>query len=293
MSTLVDNDYPNKAQRQMASSSPGISEPPSSLIPPENPSFFKVPTVLVDLPSKGLVYPVDHPLHSGVIEIKYMTAREEDILSTESFIKNGTVVDRFLQSLIVTPGVNLNDMLVGDIDALTIAARVYGYGADYEITVETPSGNRQRVFADLNKLMLNTLDDDLVKQRGVNEFEFKTPTGVLLTFKLLTQKDQQIIQADLKKFAKFNNAGSGIAASNQLKHQITSVNGDSQKSFISSFVDNYLLASDARALRKHIEIIQPGIDLSMEVIDDVSNEPFQANITIGVRFFWPDASVSE
>ncbi len=67
----------------------------------ENKSLF--PTEEVTLPSKGLIYPKDNPLAKGVLEMKYMTAREEDILTNDSYIKNGTVIDKLLQSLIITP----------------------------------------------------------------------------------------------------------------------------------------------------------------------------------------------
>jgi hypothetical protein len=91
---------------------------------------FKFPTELVDLPSKGLLYPKDHPLSSGKVELKYMTAKEEDILTNQNYLKDGTVIDKLLQSLIVTK-FNYDDLLVGDKNSILIAARVLGYGKDY------------------------------------------------------------------------------------------------------------------------------------------------------------------
>lgn len=292
-STKFDSGYPKDMNNPSYENS---EDEPQHVIPPQQPaevSLYKVPTVMVDLPSKGLVYPKSHPLHSGQIEIKYMTAKEEDILATESFIRNGTVIERFLQSLVITPGVNTNDMIIGDIDALTVAARVYGYGHDYEVNVETPSGNPQKVIVDLSALELTELQEELVKTKGVNEFEFKTPTGKLITFKLLTQKDQQAIQNETRRQAKSTIQGVSTAASTQLKHQIVALDGIRDRRIINDFVDNYMLATDARALRKYIESIQPGIDLSVEVADSATGEPFLAPIAIGVRFFWPDARLSD
>ena len=62
---------------------------------PSSTGGHKFPTEIIELPSKGLFYPKDNPLSSGKIEMKYMTAREEDILTTPSLIKQGVVLDRF------------------------------------------------------------------------------------------------------------------------------------------------------------------------------------------------------
>ena len=98
---------------------------------PPQPVQHKFPTETIKLPSKGLLYPKDHPLASGEIEMKYMTAKEEDILTNQNFINNGTVLDKLLQSLIITK-VNFNDLFLGDKNAILIASRVLGYGKDYE-----------------------------------------------------------------------------------------------------------------------------------------------------------------
>ena len=98
-------------------------------------SEFKLPTETVDLPSKGLVYPKDHKLRSGKVEIKYMTAKEEDILTNQAYIKNGTVIDKLIDSVIVTEGVNHKDLIVGDKNAVMIATRILGYGADYKVMI--------------------------------------------------------------------------------------------------------------------------------------------------------------
>ncbi len=93
----------------------------------------KFPTEIVDLPSKGLLYPSDNPLSSGKIEIKYMTAKEEDILTSQNLIKKGVVIDKLLSSLIVTEGVSLDDLITGDKNAIMVAARVLAYGPEYTV----------------------------------------------------------------------------------------------------------------------------------------------------------------
>lgn len=252
---------------------------------------YKVPTEIIDLPSKGLLYPKDSPLSSGTLEIKYMTAKEEDILSTESYIRKGIVLEKFLESIIVTPNVSLSDMLIGDIDALTIAARIYGYGKDYEAFVETPSGKKQRIEVDLTQLDFNLLEERFIKEKGVNEFDFELPKSkVQVSFKMLTQKDQKRYLEEVEKNKKAF-SGETKSASTQFVYQLVSVNGSTDEKFIREFVDEGLMAFDARALRKYIETIQPGVNLSVEEVDRETNQPFSVDIPISLQFFWPDIKI--
>ena len=108
---------------------------------------FKFPTEMVDLPSKGHFYVDGHPLSKGKVEVKYMTAREEDILTSQNLIKQGVVIDKLLQSLIVDKSIKVDDMLVGDKNAIMVAARILGYGKNYEIEYEG-----EKYDIDLSKL---------------------------------------------------------------------------------------------------------------------------------------------
>lgn len=244
---------------------------------------FKFPTETIELPSKGLIYPEDNPLSSGTIEMKYMTAKEEDILSNQSYIQNGTVIDKLLKSLIVSK-VNYNDLIVGDKNAIMIAARVLGYGKDYDF--EYKGSN---VSVDLSTLENLPFDETLIK-RGENNFTYTLPkSGAILTFKLLTHGDEQKIDQEIRGLKKINKNASPDF-STRLKHMITSVNGDDTQKGIREFVDNYFLAMDTRAFRQHIKMIQPDVDLNVPVtLDDGSVE--DVDLPIGVTFFWPDASV--
>ena len=148
----------------------------------------KFPTEVVDLPSQGLLYPKDSPLSSGTIEIKYMTAREEDILTSANLIKQGVVVEKLLESLIVDKSIKVDDLLIGDKNSVLIAARILAYGKEYEIEF---SG--QKMVVDLTQLKDKKLDESLVSN-GVNEFEFELPaTKRKLTFKMLTSGDERSI----------------------------------------------------------------------------------------------------
>ena len=86
-------------------------------------SEHKFPTEVIDLPSGGKVYPKDSPLADGKIELKYMTTKEEDILMSQNLIKKGVVIDKLLDSLIVTEGVNQDNLLLGDKNVL-VASRI-------------------------------------------------------------------------------------------------------------------------------------------------------------------------
>jgi hypothetical protein len=240
-------------------------------------SKFKMPTETVDLPSKGLLYPEGSELAKGVVEMKYMTAKEEDILTNQTYIKNGTVLDKLIRSLIVSKIV-YDDLLVGDKNAIMIAARILGYGSDY-----TFEYNGEPQLVDLSQIESKPLKEELFSTR-VNEFSFTLPHSKnSITFKILTHKDEQDINRELEGLKKINKDASP-ELSTRLKYMITSVEGERERKDIREFVDNYLLAKDSRALREYIREIQPDVDLTF--FPDGTSD--RINIPIGVSFFWPD-----
>ena len=246
-------------------------------------SELKFPTEMVELPSKGLVYPEDNPLSSGQIEMKYMTAKEEDILTNQNYINNGTVIDELLKSLIITK-INYNDLIVGDKNAIMIAARVLGYGKDYSFTYD----NDEQVV-DLSLLEPTDFDESLYS-KGKNEFSFTLPTSNIdITYKLLTHGDDKKIANEIKGLKKLNKLSSP-ELSTRLKHMLLSVNGDVERKAIREFVDNYFLAKDSRAFREHIKATQPDIQLNCE-IESPDGDVKTIDIPIGLTFFWPDASI--
>jgi hypothetical protein len=239
---------------------------------------FSMPTEVIDLPSKGLVYPETSPLSSGKIEMKYMTAKEEDILTNQNYIQKGTVLDELIKSLITTPGVKYEDLVMGDKNALLVAARVLGYGKDYTFTYD---GEEQTV--DLSLVENKPLNEELFT-KGKNEFEYTLPsTDTKITFKLLTGHDEKKINTELEGIKKINkNAAPEL--STRLKYMITSVEGDTESKTIREFVDTRLLARDSRAFREYIKEVQPDVDLTF--FPEGSNS--KTNIPVGLSFFWPD-----
>lgn len=241
-------------------------------------SEFKLPTEVIELPSKGLLYPEGSELAKGTIEMKYMTAKEEDILTNQSYIQKGIVLDKLMKSLIVSD-IKYDDLLIGDKNAIMVAARILGYGKDYSFSL---LGEDHSV--DLSLIENKPLNEDLFKD-GATEFEFTLPhSGNKLTFKLLTHKDEQSISRELEGLKKINKDNSPELTT-RLKHLITSVEGKTEPKDIREFVDNYLLARDSRALREYIKKIQPDVDLTFFP----EGESDRVNIPIGVSFFWPDA----
>ena len=238
---------------------------------------FKFPTEEIELPSKGLIYPKDHPLSSGKVEIKYMTAKEEDILTNSSFIKKGNVLDKLLESVIVSK-INIDDLIVGDKNALLIATRILGYGSQYEVEI-----NEETETIDLSQLENKEFDESQITQ-GLNEFQFTFPyTKTPITYKILTGRDEKKLEKEIEGIKKIKK-DSNPSLSTRLKYIITSVNGDVERKAISEFVDVYLLARDSKALRDHIKETQPDVDLN--VVLDSGQE---VRVPIGLRFFWPDA----
>ena len=244
---------------------------------------FKLPTEQVDLPSKGLLYPKDSPLASGTIEMKYMTAKEEDILTNQNYIQKGIVIDKLLESLIVTK-INYKDLLIGDKDALLIASRILGYGKDYNFTYAG-----EEINVDLTTLKNKELDSTLIKD-GKNEFTFDLPhTDNTITFRLLTQKNEKEIQREIDGLKKITPSATKDL-STRMKHMITSINGVAENSVVRDFVDNGFLAKDARAFREYYGKIVPGINttISHEFADGVEED---LAIPINANFLWPDFGV--
>jgi len=241
---------------------------------------FNFPTETVMLPSKGHFYAEDSPLAAGEVEIKYMTAREEDILTNQNYITNGTVLDKLLESLIVAPKFTVDDLLLGDKNALLIAARVLGYGAEYPVRIAG-------VDDIVNLSELDNIDIDFDNlPKGKNEFEFRLPKAdTVIKFKLLTGKDEKRIEKDIEGIKKIK-PDSSPAISTRLKTIITAVEGDGAAKSVGEFVDNFMLAMDSRAFRKHYKTCMPDVNMTFRSSTGIDRE-----IPIGLSFFWPDSDL--
>lgn len=261
-------------------------------------SDYKFPTEIIELPSNGLVYPKDNPLSSGKIELKYMTAKEEDILTTQSYIKDGSVLDRLFQSLIVSNGDGLPikyvDLVVGDKNAIMVASRILGYGKEYNVEVTDPfGGEKQKETIDLTQFENKEYDGSNQIELHKNEFEFELPQSKrLITFQLLTESKERKVKHELEAVKKQSKKMGDVTSkelTTRLKNMIVSVDGDSDKNVINRFVDNELFAIDSKALRSYIKEIGPDIDLTWEFISDETGERKEMSMPMGTNFFWPES----
>ena len=245
-------------------------------------SEHKFPTEVIDLPSQGKVYPKDSPLADGKVELKYMTTREEDILMSENLIKKGVVIDKLLDSLIVSKGVKTDDLILGDKNAVLVAARILAYGPEYTVEVTNPNDlnqTEQHTF-DLSQCPFTELSDNV--DYSDNSFDYTTPIGKnKIKFKLLTGSDEKLIEKELDQSKKF---GYNTEISTRLRYTIIDVDGDSDPEIITSFSQN-MLARDSVALRNYIQEISPDIDLTSEI--EIGGETVSVSIPLTVEFFWP------
>ena len=242
----------------------------------------KFPSEVIDLPSEGKLYPEDSPLREGKIEIKYMTAKEEDILTSQNLIKKGIVIEKLLDSLILTKGVKSEDLVVGDKNAVMVAARILAYGPEYACEVVNPNTDEKLTHT------FNIADCPFIKlPKGVdgNNFEFELPVSKQkIIFKLLTGKDERMINEELDKIRKL---GTQVIPelTTRLRYLITSIDGETKQNVINSFVEN-MLSKDSLSLRQEITKVTPDIDLSQEV--ELEGDTVKVDIPMTVNFFWPN-----
>jgi|TARA_R110001592_G_scaffold115353_2_gene315753 hypothetical protein len=250
---------------------------------------YKFPSEIVTLPSKGLIYPEDSPLKKGEVEMKYMTAREEDILTNQNLIQNGTVIDKLLQALILTP-INYDDLLVGDKNAILVASRILGYGKDYKFKFTHPNTGKETVAeVDLTQIEDKELDKSRITN-SKNEFSYTLPISkIVITFKLLTHGDESKILQELKGLEKLGQGSASLTT--KLKHTILSIDGDYDKKTVREFVDNRLLARDSKSFRDYLSNLMPDVKLVFNYKGPDGNVVEEVPIPIGVTFFWPEAEV--
>lgn len=250
---------------------------------------FTIPTEQIDLPSQGLVYEKENELSSGKVEMKYMTAKEEDILTNMNLLRKGTAIEEVLKSLIKSP-INYEDLLIGDRNGLMIAARILGYGKDYTFKYTNPrTGEEEAITVDLQDLKYKELDLEIFNNK--NEFQFVLPFSKnTVSFKLLTVADDKRIDEEMKGLKKALGSDIGLL-STRLKHQIVAVNGDYSTKSVRDFVDQgYLLAKDSIELRKYIAKITPDID---NKISFTLNDGTEVDIDMPMTadFFFPGSGI--
>jgi hypothetical protein len=255
-----------------------------------SPLSFVAPTEFVDLPSKGQLYPEGHPLKGkDKVEIKFMTAKEEDILTSRSLIKKGVAIDRMLESLLVDRAIKVENLLLGDKNALIVGARISGYGASYKTNITCPScGVNCKHDFDLEKLThvkADNLEDLGVTLTNNNTFTFNLPkTKATVEVRPLTGKDELELSELIEKKKKANLPEE--SSTSQMKTYLVSVNGNRDKNVIKQFVDN-LPALDARQMRLIYRQIVPNVDMTQQFICSSCAFEQDMEVPFTVDFFWP------
>jgi len=252
--------------------------------PPQQISY-PFPTEVISLPSKGLCYPESNPLSKGEITIKLMTAKEEDILTSTTLIKKGIQLDKLLESIVVEPGVNINDLLIGDKNAILITSRILAFGPEYHVTINDPfDAEEVETVIDLSTIKVKEVEE--AKLNRQNEYDFLLPISKTpIKFKLLTHGDETAINKDIEASQKTMKQGNEITA--RYRKIVIEVDGIRDFGTISNFVSNRLLAGDSKALRKYIASISPDLDLTFDYTSPVTGETEALKIPFGINFFYP------
>ena len=249
------------------------------------------PSERIDLPSKGYFYSDNDPLSLGYIDMKMMTAKEEDILTSPNLLKKGIAIDKLLESLLVDKSVKLNNLLTGDKNALIFAARRLAYGDNYgPVDVTCPKCQAvNKVNIDLGELKEKELDESNF-QKGANAFDYTLPNSkVSIKFKYLTDDDEKLIEKENVSMLKINKFNSTEVTS-RLKRMIIEVNGDSDPAKIKSFVDG-MQSRDSLALRQYIRESTPDINSTFDFCCKECGAEERAVVPMTVQFFWPDSRV--
>ena len=247
-------------------------------------SSVTFPTEVIDLPSKGKFYPEGSPLRSGQLELKYMTAKEEDILTSQNLIKKGIVLDKLVDSLIVTKGVSHEDLLLGDLNAVMVASRILGYGKEYPVTATCAKcGVSGDHTVDLTQLETKDIPEDA-------SLELVLPVSKKkLKLRLLTRKTEKDIEAELESIKKI---GMQVEpeTTTRMRYLIAEVDGSTNPKDIRDTIENMLVA-DTRALREFYRTVTPDVKFETAYVCANCGEASTLPISIGLNFFWPDARV--
>lgn len=250
---------------------------------------IEIPVDIIPLPTKGTVYPSNHPFHNlSEVEYRGMTVREEDILTSQALIKKGTVINELIRACLMDKSVDVTSLLAGDRNALMIAIRASGYGPIYKPSLACPKCEHQNHLAvDLGSLGIKNLDL-APKVPGENLFEFTLPSsGHTVCFKFLTGSDEEEIVAQMTARKKKGIQISNIVSS-RLMSSIVSVNGNSDRAFVARFIDS-MRAYDSSELRNYIDIHEPGVDMRIDFSCTNCDYYEEVALPMDASFFWPNA----
>ena len=283
----------NNSERTGAPHQDAPTPPPPTTTSQSTDIFsFINPTEFVDLPSKGLLYPEEHPLHKqGTLEIRHMTAKEEDILTSEALIKKGIALDRLVNSLIVDKSVTTENLLIGDKNAVLMAARITGFGSDYSVAVTCPSCDAawdEQIDLNLIEAKMGETDVEGVRllENGNYEMEFAEYEGLTIEVRLLRGIDERNIVSRREKKRKMKLPDSLVT--DQLGTIIVRVNDITEPTLLQEFVGR-CPTRISRELRVRYEQLVPDIDMTLELDCDMCGHTEKVGMPLTAEFFWPNS----
>jgi len=255
---------------------------------------LEIPVENIPIPSKGVIYPPDHPLHmQETIQIRSMTAREEDILTSKALIKKGTVITELIRSCLIDKRIDPNDMILGDRNAVMVALRITGYGSDYAIEVGCPAcGERSKQSFNLSELPIKGLGTDPVAM-GSNVFESVMPKrtesdpDLVIRYRHMTGHDEQEI-TQMQERKKKQGFKSNNLITTRYRQQIVAVNDVTDKTKIQMFIQK-MPTKYSMVLRRHMDQNEPGVEMKQHVSCPHCSEESEVSMPLGASFFWPDA----
>ena len=250
---------------------------------------FSVPRDFVMLPSKGRIYPPDSPLHNlEEIEVRHLTAADEDILTSRALLRSGKAIDTMLSNVIMNKSINVDDFISGDKNAILTFLRITGYGPEYDVEIECPGCNDSiKHEFDLGKLTMRFLDVDPIGS-GENRFDFVLPSGIRIEFKLLNSAEDQKISDEQEKLKRTTNSPLEKNVTTKYKHQIVRVDDNEDQTFINNFV-NAMNLRDSRAFRTYLEEVEPDVNMKQDFKCRMCGHTEEVEIPVTVGFFWPES----
>jgi hypothetical protein len=250
----------------------------------------KYPTEIVPLPTRGWFYPEGHPLATGEIEVKQMSAREEDLLSNQDANKRGKILDKLLETLIVNKNIKLDEILTPDKNAILIAIRRLAYGDEYPVMITCPNcSTKNKTVVNLANITYREFPFDSAT-KGVNAFAFELPCKKPVVFKILNGSDDVSIEAEINSLKKLSKEPIAREWTTRLKYIITEIDGKTDKVAIRKFIDEQMTAKDSLALRKYMREFLPDVDFTFDFTcqDSSCNLERRLDIPLGASFLWPD-----
>lgn len=262
---------------------------------------------IISLPSNGQCY----PNKVNRLPVGYLTAYDENLITSPNLYKDGLIIDFLLKHKVLDDSINLDNLCLGDVDAIILFLRATSYGPEFPITARDPqSGEEIETIVDLTQFKSKEFN---LKGDDNGHFDYQLPISKdNIKFKFLTRKDEKMlkilseieedgvkahmirqqvqllsdaIKSDkvldgktkheyLKDMEKYKDWSKKLESkggtpysriiTNRLELSIMSVNGNSDRAFISKYVKN-MGAMDSLSLRRYILENEPGINFEIEV----------------------------